>query len=190
MRVAWLGASAAMGILTFTAAQFWRDEERAAQRHRAVRQRLQGLAWVARRSCEHLMAARRFPSLWSWAALVTAPDGLSKLESKMLELLTVSAEGGREVQDTGRAVFDAFLAATDLSKDLHQVMSGAETDQHGIPRLSDSESGRIYDISRSLLEQLGTVVEGLETFAPRRSMEPAVPSAGELPKSVVKMAEG
>jgi hypothetical protein len=168
----WLTAAGGFGLIAFAAVQLRLEEDRESQRREAARAKIKPVARLARRSCERAVIESNGGALNNWLGnwYRTNQQGVSPmdaLEELMRETVTLAAEAGDTQVQAADAAFDAFIAAADIINDMSRTLTGAQEDRV----LRDNNPG-----GRVAANHLATAARELETLAPRRPNEPALPA--------------
>jgi hypothetical protein len=168
----WLTAAGGFGLIAFAAVQLRLEGERDSQRREAARAKLKPVARIARRSCEQAVIESNGGALNSWLAnwYRANQQGVSpidELEKLMRETVTLAAEAGGTEVKAADAAFDAFIAAADIINDMSQTLAGVQ-EEHVLRE--NNPRGRVA------ANHLALAARELETLAPRRPNEPAVPA--------------
>lgn len=134
------------------------------ERTRAARIKLEGAAWLARRSCEALIgsfATHTDIGARRWAAWIADRPTYGSLEDRLRDVLDLAAEAGGDEHSVAREAFDGFIAFADRINDLSDPMN-------------EYTHAASDNIGREADRHLRRTALCLERFAPRRIHEPPV----------------
>jgi hypothetical protein len=169
-------ATATVALAAVAGVQIIREIRRDLQRRAAIKRRLTGAAWLARRSCEVTVRSAPGDHMDHRIAMnFTCAPALDRLQRHFREVLALSGAIGGSAAGHGERAFSAFLAAADRLNELVQPTTPATASVMMFPTLCQEGLGFLYD---AVLE--------LEHLAPRRPHEPGLPprSAMQRPARV------
>jgi len=143
--------------------------------------RLQGPAWLARRSLEAaLVAATGEDSAKDWFRAVGNSARLDRLQGHMLSALRIGTASRPQDAKHIRLAFAEFLAYADHVNHIGTIHPTVK-DSAGHPMdFSAADRNVINQDARSAITHLRSAIDHLGNVVPRRSSEPQLPHDDEL----------
>jgi hypothetical protein len=168
-------AAATVALVIFASVQIGIENARSRARKRAAEVRLEGPAWLARRSLEAAFkAAEHQSNPREWWKAVGKKESLDALERHMLATLRVASGVGGKKADNVQDAFQRFLAFADR-------VNAMGTYEIPWRQVTTEEMVKLNGLARHAIKHLSGSITALALVVPRRPEEPPLPLPANVP---------